>query len=296
MWEAKHDRTGDTHGGCGDCSSLSWAVRLCLANGGTAQVLYALSPKLWYRAALWTAQFPTLPPATPAAPSAFSYPLLNCKAGQGDETVWKIPSTPQHRPGKEWGEWERRLEFLYEIFITLVAIPQRAALNQKMGKHKISGPTNWDGLRSMKWMSSCPHPAANAVIQPRNQTRNPGYANRNCPARVTNTSLCNSLFCSSKSWKHTFSLKIVSYWRPEDLPYSCSSKFPLQPQTQLRHQQAEYISKCPNTEHIPCVWHPQGHPKENIWRQAIHNSHQLTPNYTHHLEKGEDMADALCSI
>lgn len=137
MREGKRDRTGETHGGRGDCGSLCRAARLCWANGGTAQVLRVLTPELCYSIALGTAQSPTaLFPLPPLQLPVLS--LLNCKTDQGDEMVQKICPTAQ-----TWqGEWERRLEFLYEIFISLVAIPQRAVLNQKIGKYNTCGPTN----------------------------------------------------------------------------------------------------------------------------------------------------------
>lgn len=110
MGEAKRERTGGIHGGCGiaapwpglpGCAQLTGALPRCLR----------CSPPSSSRDSLGncSGSYCSLCPATPLAPSALSYPLLNCKTDQGGETVWKIPSTLQQawkgagRVGKKVG-------------------------------------------------------------------------------------------------------------------------------------------------------------------------------------------------
>lgn len=129
------ERLTEAMGTVAPCAGLPGCVGLT----GALPRCFVCSPQSCYSTALGTAPSPTaLFPLPPLQLPALS--LLNCKTDQGDEMVQKMHPTAQ-----TWqGEWERRLEFLDEIFPSVVAIPQRAVFNQKMEKYKTCGPTTWE--------------------------------------------------------------------------------------------------------------------------------------------------------
>lgn len=223
------------------CSPLCWA----LVTGLLLRLLRFLLPSS---------------PSHPSCSQCLQLSAAKLKTDESDHPVWNIPSTPTVQTLEGEGRAGKKVVIFKGDFYWSGSKPPASCIKpesgevQDMWNHELR-----QELRIMKLMSSCLHSAANIVIQTQKWNRNPGY-NKEAAAetvlqvQVTSMNADPFIFCSSRYWKQTLSMKLESYRRPNEvlLPYFLSRKLSAT-SAQLRHQQRHCISKCPKTEHVPCM-------------------------------------------